>query len=144
MTEIVVNTKDPNDRRTLLSKVTAAVNAKPGRYLIRISQYRETANDAMRRYYHVAIVNIFMQFQHDQGEMHSHDQCHEFLKDLFRPKIAKVHLLTGEVTGERNAGWSEMTTEQRSAYLENCIQFCAELGLIVQQPTHWFDKAGAA
>lgn len=140
MTELVINPKDQRAMAEFQAKLMAALRAKPIRYKVTIVEYREKKTDAMRRFYHVACVNLFVEFEREQGNVVSHESAHEMAKAMFRKKVPIVNLHTGEVVGERPQAGGEMSNAEWHEYIELYIAWLADaVGLIVQDSRDWYE-----
>ena len=135
-----INSADVPAMLKELGKLQTHLRAKPGRYEIEVKRESGNQNAQMRRYYHVAMVELLRNFHREQGEIYSHDRVHLDLKLRFRKRKPVYDLMTGEIVSEEMMDWSEMSVDERLEYVGLVKQFLEEVvGLRVEESSSYFD-----
>ena len=140
MTEFVIDSRNRQETEQLLSKLSVSLNAKPGRYRIKVAKFVKRGTDAQRRYYHVAAVPLLIEYEREQGNIRSHDEVHCFFKHLFRAKVPVINPVSGEVIAEEPKAGGNMSVNEWCEYIDMVIAWLGDLGIKVQPPTQWYER----
>lgn len=118
-----LNLSDPvvNQRYRNWIRSLQRSDGKPSWYRCANEPEAHTRSSNANRYYHAAIVREFWKFLRAQGQVVTHDECHEMLKEKVLPEPEHVYdRTTGELLVRRRRTTHDMTVEQFYDYCEQC------------------------
>ncbi len=132
MTELIVNFDNPAERANLIR----TIRLLNGPHKVDIKRYRKGRSSQANRYLWGCVYPAFVQFNEEQGESFTTEQCHAFFTLKFL-RSSVVNKTTGEVIGQTVASTAKMNTEEFSAYIEKIIAWLADYGIEVPTPERY-------
>lgn len=124
---------DLDDMRAKRAFVTE-IGSMTGMWQFAWKPYRERMSERARGYYFKVICQALVNYVRDQGEHMTKDQAHAKLKEKNLPAAQFVNAQTGEIE-TIPPSISRFDTAEGSEYIEKCIVWLAEMGVVVPEPS---------
>jgi hypothetical protein len=129
--EYILDSAYPREKRENLVKL----GALQGRWKITGERDTGKMSDRARGYYFGVVCKSLMLYVAEQGEHMTKDQAHAKFKEKFLPPTT----FTNHATGEEETippTLTNLDTPAGSIFIEKCIVWLSEMGVVVPEPTY--------
>jgi hypothetical protein len=129
---------------TAKRELQSEIGRLTGLYEVRIKPVKLTRSTQQNRYFHGCVVRQFQEFMRSQGQIFSHDQCYQYLRDRFIPRPPILDIETGEVIDYMPASTAALSPDEFTEFVEDVRNWLADtFNVNVPDPTPATERKGS-
>lgn len=129
--ERTIDCSNPRQKRELMTLIAPL----QGLWTFTAERASARMSDRARGYYFGVVCKSLIQYVKAQGDCMTKDSAHAFFKSRCLEPKTFTNTSTGEIETYQ-ASISKFNTEEGAAYIDKCIVFLAQMGVIVPEPTY--------